>query len=688
MTERRDDLAARIASLSPEKRDLLERRLGSRSGDTSRVAEPVAVVGMACRFPGAENLDAFWTLIEAGGDAITEVPPDRWNAAEWYDSDPSSPGRIASRWGGFVPGIDQFDAAFFGISSREASQMDPQQRLLLEVAWNALEDAGETPASIPRNAGVFLGAHSHSVDYALLQYRSLRGLDAFSGTGTAHNLFSGRLSYFLDLHGPSLVVDTACSSSLVAVHLACQSLRSGECDAALVGGVNLLLTPHFSVAASRMHMLSPRGRCRPFDADADGFVRSDGCGVVVLKRLDRALASGNRVLAVLRGSAMNQDGRTNGVTAPNGHAQRAVIREALRQAGMAPSRVSYVETHGTGTPLGNPIEVESVAAVLGETSEAGGSPSCALGSVKANIGHAEGAAGIAGLIKTVLCLRHATIPPVALFTRLNPHLNLEGTRLRIPLRARSWDGPSPRVAGVSSFGWSGTNVHVVVEEAPARSRSAATTGATGRRGLLPLSAASGEALRALAGRYADWLESPNERDWADVCWSAGRRRAHLAQRVIVAAASGDEAAASLRAFQSGATNPCIVSGRASVGRPSVVFVFPGQGGQWLGMGREMYEGESTFRAAFDRCDATVSAIVGWSPVRELLAGAEASQLKRIDVVQPVLFAIQVALTEQWRSQGVEPDAVVGHSMGEPAAALAAGILDLDAAPRSSPRAAG
>ncbi len=671
------DLAARLANLSPEKRRLLARRLEERGAASAAGAEPIAIVGLACRFPGAPSAEAFWKLVREGGDAVREVPPDRWDLTRLYDADASASGMVSTRWGGFLEDVAGFDAAFFGISPREAARMDPQQRLFLEVAWDALEDAGQTFSTLAGgSAGVFAGVHSHSNDYTWMQFADPSAIDPFTGTGTSHNYVSGRLSYFLDLHGPSVTVDTACSSSLVAVHLACQSLRVDECSLAIVGGVNLMLTPHFTIAASRMHMLSPDGRCMAFDARANGFVRAEGCGVVVLRRLSEALAAGDRVLAVIRGSAVNQDGRTNGATAPNGEAQRALVQQALRAGGVDAGDVTYVEAHGTGTALGDPIEVEALAAVVGQAAP----DPCALGSAKANIGHLEGGAGIASLIKVVLALRAAEIPPVAHFEHLNPHITIAGTRLEIPSALRPWTvSRGRRIAGVSSFGWSGTNAHVIVEEAPPVAPPETTTIAA--PAVLPISASSAETLDVLVGRYADWLAAPSAPAWRDALFSAACRRTSLDHRLAVVAGSAVEAVERLRAHQAGAEDPHVVAGHAPADRRGVVFVFPGQGAQWLGMGRELIAAEPAFRAALERGDRVIADRTGWSVIAELQAEPDASRLARIDVVQPVLFALQVALAALWRSWGIEPDALVGHSMGEIAAAHVGGALTLDDAVR-------
>ena len=631
--------------------------------------EPIAIVGIGCRFPGgAHDADSFWALVMERRDAVTEVPADRWDVATLYDPDPLAAGKTSNRWGGFLEGIDRFDAAFFGISPREAARMDPQQRLLLEVTWNAMEDAGLSPAGLAgRSAGVFVGVHSHSADYWSLQARDRGGLDPYAGTGTSHSVLAGRLAYLLDLHGPTLAVDTACSSSLVAVHLACQALRAKECELALAAGVNVILTPEFTVAASRMQMLAADGRCKAFDARADGFVRGEGCGVVILKRLADALAAGDPIRAIIRGSGVNQDGRTNGLTAPSGPAQTGLIRSVLAAAGVAGREIGYVEAHGTGTPLGDPIEVEALAAALGGR---GTDERCYLGSVKANVGHLEGAAGIAGLIKATLAVQRGTIPPQAQFERLNPHIVLEGTGLAISTEPRAWPaGSGLRRAGVSSFGWSGTNAHVLVEQAPPASAPASPSQ---EPKLLAVSARSREALHEVVRRYRDFLPlSPDTLD--DIAHAAALRRGHHPYRAAVVAGTNREAAAAFEAL--------LESGEAArrsgeAGPPRVVFVFPGQGSQWLGMGRELLRSSRFFRGAIEACDQALRQHVGWSVLDQLAADETTSRLGEIDVVQPVLWALQVALAAHWRAWGIEPVAVIGHSMGEVAAAHVAGALTL------------
>lgn len=460
-------LAERAAQLSPNARAALAREL-VRAGTTfpTDICEPVAVVGIGCRFPGnVTGPESFWQLLADGVDTIEQVPPDRWDADAFYDPDPSASGRMTTKWGGFVSDVDAFDADFFGITPREAVAMDPQHRMLLEVAWEALEHAGIPPDSLSgTRTGVMMGLSSW--DYTIVNIERRADIDAYLSTGTPHCAAVGRIAYLLGLRGPAVAVDTACSSSLVAIHLACQSLRLRETDVALAGGVQLTLSPFTAIALSKWSALSPTGRCNSFDANADGFVRGEGCGVVVLKRLADAVRDQDRVLAVVRGSATNSDGRSNGMTAPNALAQRDVITSALKLADVTPDSVNYVETHGTGTVLGDPIEFESLAATYGLGKGQGESP-CALGSVKTNIGHLEAAAGVAGFIKAVLAVQRGHIPRNLHFTRWNPAIDASATRLFVPTESAPWPAAAgPRRAAVSSFGLSGTNAHVVVEQAP------------------------------------------------------------------------------------------------------------------------------------------------------------------------------------------------------------------------------
>lgn len=645
--------------------------------------EPIAIIGMGCRFPGGANSpEAFWKLLKTGTDAISQIPADRWNIEELYDSDPAAPGRMNSRWGGFIEQIDQFDPAFFGISPREAAQMDPQQRLVLEVAWEALEDAGLTKTDLAKSqTGVYVGVHSHSTDYTLYQYADPEAIDIYTGTGTAHNVIGGRLAYLFDLRGPTITVDTACSSSLVAVHLACQSLRTGESQMAIVAGVNLILTPEFSIAASKMHMLAPDGRCKAFDSQANGFVRGEGCGVVILKRLSDALAAGDNILALIKGSAINQDGHTNGLTAPNGLSQQDVIKRALENAGVESSQVGYIEAHGTGTSLGDVIELESLSAIFGQQDRE--HPLCFLGSAKTNIGHLEGAAGIAGLIKTVLSLQKKSIPPVVHFKNLNPNISLENTRLSVPVGVQPWGADQKHIAGISSFGWSGTNAHIILEEAPAPSAVETATSNHEEEDvyILPISAQSRRSLNDVAQAYQSFLSSaPGNHSLSglkDICFSASLRRSQHEYRLAVVGKNRQEFVEKIHDFLQGKTVPAYASPDAS---PRIAFVFPGQGSQWIGMGQELFAKEPVFREAILECEKAIKLYADWS-LTEQLHNSVNSRLNDIDVIQPTLFAIQVALAMLWRSWGVSPDAVIGHSMGEVAAAHIAGALDLENAAR-------
>ncbi len=493
-------------NLSPTKRALLAlKEMQSKLDALERAkTEPIAIIGIGCRFPGgADNPEAFWHLLRDGVNAITEVPSDRWDIDAYYDPDPDAPGKMYTRYGGFLGQVDTFDPQFFGISPREAVSLDPQQRLLLEVSWEALENANQVPEQLfSSSTGVFIGICANDYSKVLSRGMTQTPIDAYFGTGNALSVAAGRLSYTLGLTGPSMAVDTACSSSLVAVHLACQSLRSRECDLALVGGVNLLLAPEASINFSKARMMAADGRCKTFDAAADGYVRGEGCGVLVLKRLSAAVADADNILAVIRGSAVNQDGPSGGLTVPSGPSQQAVIRQALDNAGVKSSQVSYVEAHGTGTFLGDPIEVGALGAVFGK--ERPQDNRLVIGSVKTNIGHLEAAAGIAGLIKVVLSLQHEEIPPHLNFKQPNPHITWDELPAVIPTERMLWpSGERRRLAGVSSFSFSGTNAHIVLEEAPVSEPVQAEVERPLH--LLTLSAKTEEALKQLAGRHEQHL---------------------------------------------------------------------------------------------------------------------------------------------------------------------------------------
>jgi acyl transferase domain-containing protein len=436
--------------------------------------EPIAIVGVGCRFPKAKNPEAFWQLLRNGVDAIAPVPKERWDIDAFYDPNPEAPGKMNTRWGGFLEQVDGFDAEFFGMSADEVEHTDPQQRLFLEVAWEALENAGIVPTSLAGSqTGVFVGMCT--VDYHRLLYKNYSQIKEYSGIGTTFCIAANRLSYLLDLRGPGMAVDTACSSSLVTVHLACQSLRSGESDLCLAGGVNLILSPDSTISSSQTRMLSPTGRCKTFDANADGYVRGEGCGIIVLKRLSDATRDGDKILALIRGSAVNQDGLSNSLSAPNGLAQQAVIRQALKNANVQPAEISYVDAHAVGTSIGDAIELKALKAVLTEGREA--NQPCSIGSIKPSIGHLEAAAGMSALIKIVLSLQHEEIPPHLHFNELNPFVSLKNTPLSIPTELQKWPrGEKRRLAGVSAFGFGGTNAHVILEEAPELGRGAGGQG--------------------------------------------------------------------------------------------------------------------------------------------------------------------------------------------------------------------
>ncbi|WP_253774310.1 type I polyketide synthase, partial [Goodfellowiella coeruleoviolacea] len=610
----------------------------------------IAVIGLACRLPGADGPDAFWALLRDGVDAVTDTPEQRWDR----EPDPDGGRPAGTGRGGYLDQVDRFDAAFFGISPREAAATDPQQRLMLEMAWEVFEDAGIRPADVRGDrVGVFVGAIRD--DYAtLLHRRGLSAITPHSNTGVQRGIIANRVSYALGLTGPSLTVDTAQSSSLVAVHLAIESLRRGECATAVAGGVNLNLAPHSAVAGARFGGLSPSGRCATFDESADGYVRGEGGAVVLLKPLDRALADGDDVYAVIRGSAVNNDGSTDTLTAPSRAAQAAVLRAAHTASEVDSTEVQYVELHGSGTPVGDPVE----AAALGEVfapGRAAGDP-LVVGSVKTNIGHLEGAGGIVGLLKAVLAIRHGRIPASLHFRTPNPRIDLDGLRLRVQTTTDGWPNPSaPLVAGVSSFGMGGTNCHVVLTQPPAVEAPAAEP-TTRRATAIPLllSARTPEALDGQADRLRALLATGADR--TDVGFSLATTRTHFAHRAVLL---GDDLATAVRGVADHAGEP--------------VFVFPGQGSQWVGMGVRLWDTEPVFAEAMQRCAQALAPHVDWS-LRDVLSDAEA--MSRDDVVQPALWAVMVSLVELWRSYGVRPAAVVGHSQGEIAAACAAGILSL------------
>lgn len=637
------------------------------------MAEPVAIVGMACRLPGGiDGPAALWRVLRDGVDAVGEIPPDRFDAVALHDPQPATPGHIASTRGGVVDGIDLFDAGFFGIAPREAERLDPQQRLLLETSCEALDDAGvRRDALAQRATGVFVGAWIGDLEDRL--FAEPDTVDFHMTTGTGRYALSGRLSYFLDSFGPSLTIDTACSSSLVAVHLAVQSLRAGECDLALAGGANVILEPSITIAYSQMRMMAPDGRCKFGDESADGYVRSDGAAMVALKRLDDAIAAGDRIHAVIRGSAVTNDGRSGGTFVRPGTAGHvAMLRRAYAAAGIDPSAVQYVEAHGTGTAAGDAVELAALGTVVGAGRDA--DAPCLVGSLKSNIGHTEGAAGVAGLIKTALALGHGEIPQTLHVRRRNPALDWDELGLDLCTGHRPWPAiAGPRRAGVSAFGISGTNAHVVLEAAPISATPPA--GQVERAQLLALSAHDDAALAELAGRYRTSVVPHAASDLAALCAAAGARRTPLARRAAIVGGR-DAMGHGLAALARGKPHPALRSGGPGELPSRIVFVFAGQGGQWRGMARDLLVDDAAFATAMADVDRLVRAEAGWSPVAMLRGDEGADRLDDIDVVQPLLFAVQVALAATWRSWGVHPAAVIGHSMGEVAAAHVAGGLSL------------
>ncbi|MFI1568584.1 beta-ketoacyl synthase N-terminal-like domain-containing protein [Streptomyces sp. NPDC020490] len=641
--------------------------------------DPIAVVGMSCRFPGSPTVGDYWQLLRDGRVVIRDVPPDRWDGQAYLSDGAWTPGTITSLRGGYLDDVRGFDAAFFRVSPREARSLDPQHRLFLEVAYEALEDAGATRDRLRGSAtGVFVGMNSS--DHSQQVAGRLQDVDLYYGTGNSFAGAAGRLSYFLGLTGPSMAVDTACSSSLTAVHLAIQSLRSGESDLAVAGGVNVILSPVIPVSVSAGGALSPSGQCRTFDDAADGYLRGEGSGAVVLKRLSQALADGDRVYAVLPGSAVNQDGASSGLTVPNGTAQRALIEQALAQAGLSGREVGYAEAHGTGTPLGDPIELRALAQSL-RPDGADGAP-LLVGSAKPNIGHLEASAGMAGLIKAVLAVHHGQIPPhVGVTTRPTSQVRWEEMGLAIAEGGESWPEPDRRrVAGVSSFGFTGTNAHIVVAEppvAPETGTSAALAPTADRpadRFALPLSTAQESALPAAARQYLDLLESADADVLADLAYTAGARRSHLEHRAVAVGRDVVAVRSALRALAKGGEHPGVLTGTADTVR-SCVFVFSGFGSQWAGMGRRLLENEPVFRDAVLACEEEMRKWIAWSPLASLRGEPDSRPFDE-GIPQELIFAVQVGLVELWRSWGVEPAAVVGHSMGEVAAAWAAGALTL------------
>ncbi|WP_228853307.1 type I polyketide synthase [Aegicerativicinus sediminis] len=654
----------------------------SDSVDSSRYnnseTDSIAIIGMACRFPGAKTIDEFWELLKNGEDRISEVPKDRWKSDQYYHPDPSMPGKSVSNWGGFIDGVDQFDPSFFGISPKEAKDMDPQQRLLLELSFEALDDAGLNIEQISgTNTGVFVGVSVN--EYSQLQLEDPLKISNLSGTGSALSIAANRVSYFYDLHGPSMVVDTACSSSLSAFHLACKSLRSGECDMALIGGVNLIFSPTHSIAFTKAGVLSADGRCKTFDNRADGYVRGEGGGFLVLKSLSNALENGDNIYSVSRGSVMFQDGRTNGLMAPNKASQEKMLSEAYMKLGIDPKRVQYVEAHGTGTLLGDSIEANAIGNILGKDRLKG---KCHIGSVKSNIGHLEAAAGMAGLIKVALCIKNKYLVPSINFKEPNQYVSFDNLNLQVQDRFSPWPDPTNLlIAGVSSFGFGGTNVHAVLEAAESSTRQREDlfqeSGSTFNDLIFPISGRDSGNLLVQAKGMRNFMKSQTEYSMIEVCHAAGIRRSNDNFRLAVLGDNKKAVLSSLDHFVRGVPDPNVLTGRQTNMLPKVAFVFSGQGGQWFSMGKELIESEPVFYQSIKEINTLIIEFYGWSVTDFLMDKTEFSEVEQINKIQPAIFAIQISLVKLLSSWGISADAVVGHSMGEVAAAYVSGALNLE-----------
>ncbi|MBW4478285.1 MAG: alpha/beta fold hydrolase [Tolypothrix brevis GSE-NOS-MK-07-07A] len=665
--------------------------------------EPIAIIGMGCRFPGnANDPTSLWRLLHDGVDAVSEIPSDRWDIDAFYDPDPEAPFKAYTRNGSFIQQVDQFDPQFFGMSPREAASLDPQQKLLLEVTWEALENAGLAPNNL-RNSrtGVYVGictddhvsnqivnAVTNLVTPSSKNQETSISVDGYTGIGVARSVAVGRISHLLGLQGPNIQLDTACSSSLVAAHLACQGLRLKECNLALVGGVNAILFPGNTIARCKMKALAPDGRCKTFAASADGYGQGEGCGMVVLKRLSDAIADGDSVLAVIRGSATNHDGPSGGLTVPNKKAQKEVIQQALQNARVEPHQVSYVEAHGTGTTLGDPIELESLAAVYGKKRPQ--NEPLVVGSVKTNFGHLEAAAGVSSLMKVVLALYHQEIPPHLHFTEPNPYIPWNEIPVVIPTSGMPWvRGEKPRMAGVSSFGMSGSNVHLILQEAPEQIKSPKSKVQSGDflerpLHLLTLSAKTQKALEDLANSYQNHLEIHPEQRLSDICYTANTGRSHFQYRLAVLATSGAELKEILGDFNTNQEVVGLFSGQlqSTSSQPKIAFLFTGQGSQYVRMGWELYQTQPIFRQALEQCDRILQPDLKIPLLEVLYPQTEVEEqvshlLNETAYTQPALFALEYALVQLWKSWGIDPDVVMGHSVGEYVAATVAGVFSLE-----------
>lgn len=675
------EISNHFGHLSPLKQALLalEQMRFKLEKIEKQQTEPIAIIGMACRFPGGANdPDSFWQLLHNGVGAVREVPLSRWNVNTYYDPNPEVIGKMYTRQANFLEiGVDEFDADFFRLTPREVVSMDPQQRLLLEVSWEALENAGQAPDKlIGSQTGIFVGINNS--DYSQLSMKSKNSidLDAYYFTGNSFSVAAGRISYILGLQGPSISIDTACSSSLVTVHFACQSLRLRECSMALAGGVNLILSPEGHIVLSRMRALAADGCCKTFDAAADGYGRGEGCGIVVLKRLSDAIADNDNILALVRGSAVNHDGYSSGLTVPNGLSQQKLIRAALANAKVEPNQVSYVEVHGTGTALGDPIEVEALANVLSQGREE--SHPLMIGSVKTNIGHLEAAAGIAAIIKVLVAMQHKEIPPHLHLKNPNPSIPWKDLPIVIPTEQTPWfeKASQGQIAGISSFGMSGTNAHVVLEKPLAPSPLYSEVERPFH--LFTLSAKSDVALKELANRFANYLKNKPLELLSDVCFTANIGRAHFVYRLALVIENTSQLIKQLTSFAKGETSDGLKSGLVPPTKPKVAFVFTNVGSDYINIGRQLYETQPTFRKTLQYCDELLRPYLQ-QPLLSVIypEAGTTSLLNETDHTLPVLFAMEYALAQLWRSWGIEPAVVMGQGVGEYVAACIAGIFSLE-----------
>lgn len=637
--------------------------------------DPIAIIGIGCRFPGqVSDTDSFWNLLRNGVDAVTEVPLSRWDNAEHYDPDPEAPRKISTKHGAFIDDVDLFDPEFFGISPREAASIDPQHRLLLETSWEAIEGAGIAPSSLYQSStGVFLGVCNQ--DYALLINEARGDIEAYHGTGNSLGAAAGRLSYLLGLQGPSMIIDTACSSSLVALHLACQSLRRRECSLALAGGANLLLAPVTSAIFSKSRMLAPDGRCKAFDGTANGYVRGEGIGVLLLKRLSEALAQDDPIIAVIRGSAVNQDGPSSGLTVPNGPAQQEVIRRALADAQVSADEITYVEAHGTGTSLGDPIEMGALGAVFGPVR----TPNDPLyvGSVKTNIGHLEGSAGVASVIIMALMLQHGELPAHLHFHTPSPHIDWSRIPARVVAQRQSWPASRSRLGGVSSFGFSGTNAHVILEAAPRRTAAVGTVIVAGvRNELITLSAKTETGLKSMAKRMGEYLRAHPELSLSDIALTLNAGRSHFSDRLTATADSTAALAELLLDYGCGSAGAGIAVGKATKGPPKIAFLFPSHTENNVGQTTEVYRSQPAFRAAFDECVVAANEFGDISCETLLSPPTGRSHAAADGCRWLATFAFEYALARLWQSWGIEPAFLLGQGIGEYAAASIAGVFSV------------